>query len=281
MSETIFYRLMWQTRAVHPGAHAGKLAGAGQLFQRYDTLLVRPDPRRIDLRASVLDPLQQFQVRSYQQHSYVNVYMMADMSASMSYAGQSHKQQVVFQLLSGLAQSVLGYGDKFGFIGCSNQVQPHCLLPLSQQWQRIAAFLTEFKNTPFIGSAQGLLSAWQYLSTHRSLVFLVSDFNFPVPQINQLLANLHPHQIIPIVLWDNDEYQNLPPWGLMTLKDMESGATRLVCLRPALREKIIAAYTQRQIQLKNCFRGHGCEPLFLTDGYNAGSINRYFQQRAA
>jgi hypothetical protein len=109
----------------------------------------------------------------------------------------------------------------------------------------------------------------------------VSDFNFPVPQINQLLANLHPHQVVPIVLWDKDEYQNLPPWGLMTLKDMESGATRLVCLRPALREKIITAYTQRQMQLKNCFRGHGCEPLFLTDGYNAGSINRYFQQDAA
>ena len=277
--DVINYRLSTPTRSASPGAHLSTFAGSGYLFQRYVPLLAHPDPRRMDMRASVLDPLQQFQVRAYQQYSQINVYLLADVSASMGYLGQYSKQQVLAQFFSALASSALDYGDQFGFVGCGQHLQPRWMLPLSRQRARVAEMRQQLENSRLAGNAQGLFSAWQYVATQRALVFLVSDFNFPLTRLIPLLSRLQTHDLVPIVLWDHNEYQHLPDWGFLNLKDMENGQQRLLWLRPGMREKLTAAYQQREAQLKKCFRDHGREALFLTQGFSANRINSFLQQR--
>lgn len=279
--DVINYRLSMPTRSAHPGAHSSTFAGSGYLFHRYAPLLSHPDPRRIDMRASILDPLQQFQVRAYQQFSQINVYLVADLSASMGYRGQYSKQQILGQFFSALARSVMDCGDHFAFVGCSQHIHQRWVLPLSRQKSRLSVMQQQLENTRLAGNAQGLFSAWQYVTTQRSLVFLLSDFNFPLTQLNTLLSKLQSHDLVPLVLWDNNEYQNLPDWGLLNVKDMENGQQRLLWLRPGMREKLTEAYKQREAQLKKCFRDHGREALFLTQGFNANTINSFLQQRTA
>ena len=281
MSEEINYRLNWQVGSAHPGAHSGVFSGSGYLFHRYTPLLRHPDLRRVDMRASVLDPLQQLQVRAYQQYSQMNVYLLADLSASMRYYGQSHKQQVLLRIYNALAQSVFNYGDRFAFIGCTQEIQKSWILPLSHQRERASAMQQTLEITRLEGGAQGLFSAWRYVSSQRSLVFLCSDFNFPLIQLDPLLSKLQSHDLVPIVLWDNNECHHLPDWGFLNLRDMENGRQRLLWLRPGMREKLIAAYSQREAELKKCFRNHGREALFLTNGFNTDTINSFLQQRVA
>ncbi|MDI1293610.1 MAG: MxaS protein [Methylobacter sp.] len=278
MTETLTYRLPWQSSSVYPGAHPGQMIGAGQLFKRHEPLIASPDPRRIDLRASVLDPFSGYRVRVYQQQSSVNVYLLADMSASMAYAD---KQQTLIRFLLTAANSAFGYGDKFGFIGCTERIEHRWLLPACQNLGRVSALAKQLEGLTFTGSAKGLQNAVAYLPAERSLVFLLSDCHFPLPQLRALLGSLQAHDVIPLVLWNQDEYAALPNWGLIAFQDMENHATRTLFMRPALRQKIIAVYRQRQHDLKHLFRAFGSEPLFITERYSTQTINRYLQQRVA
>ena len=278
MTETLFYRLPWQSSSVYPGAHPGQMIGAGQLFKRHEPLIASPDPRRIDLRASVLDPFFGYRVRVYQQQSTVNVYVLADMSASMGYAD---KQQTLIQFLLTAANSAFGYGDKFGFIGCTERIEHRWLLPACQHLGSVSALIKQLERLTFTGTANGLQNAAAFLPAERSLVFLLSDCHFPLPQLRAVLGSLQGHDVIPLVLWNQDEYATLPNWGLIAFQDMENNATRTLFMRPALRQKIIAAYQQRQHDLKHIFRAFGSEPLFITERYSTQTINRYLQQRVA
>lgn len=278
MTETLHYRLPWQSSSVYPGAHPGQMIGAGQLFKRHEPLIASPDPRRIDLRASVLDPFSSYRVRVYQQQSAVNVYLIADLSASMGYAD---KQQTLIRFLLAAAHSAFGYGDKFGFIGCTGRIEQRWLLPAGQHLGRVSALAKQLENLTVTGNANGLQYASAFLSAERSLVFLLSDCHFPLAQLRAVLGSLQAHDVIPLVLWTPEEYADLPNWGLISFQDAESNATRTVLMRPALRQKIIAAYRQRQDDLKNTFRAFGCEPLFITERYSTQTVNRHLQQRVA
>lgn len=278
MTETLFYRLPWQSSSVYPGAHPGQMIGAGQLFKRHEPLIANPDPRRIDLRASVLDPFLGYRVRVYQQQSIINVFVLADMSASMGYAD---KQHTLIQFLLTAANSALGYGDKFGFIGCTDRIQDRWVLPACQHLGSALILVKQLQEFTFTGTATGLQDAIAFLPAERSLVFLVSDCHFPVPMLRKVLGSLKTHEVIPLVLWSQDEYLNLPNWGLISFQDMENQATRTLFMRPALRQKIIAAYQQRQNELKHIFRSFGNEPLFITERFNIQTINRHLLQRIA
>jgi uncharacterized protein (DUF58 family) len=278
MTEILHYRLPWQSRSVYPGAHPGQMVGTGQLFKHHIPLIASSDPRRIDIRATLLDPFGHYRVRVYQQQSTVNVYLIADLSASMSFANKKH---VLLEFLLSAAHSAFSYGDKFGFIGCAENMEHRWLLPAGRLQGNITALAAKLNQAQFTGTADGLLQAAEYLPASRSLVFLLTDCHFPVSHVRELLSRLQRHDVIPLVLWDQHETSNLPNWGVITYQDMENRRTRTLLMRPALRRKIIAAYRQRQDLLKQSFRAFGIEPLFITEGYSAQLINGYLQQRSA
>lgn len=279
--ETFRYRLSGSAGSVFPGAHPGQMVSSGQLFKRHEPLIAVPDPRRIDLRASVLDPFGGYQVRVYQQKSTLDVYLIADLSASMSFSGRSNKQRILIDFLLSAASSALGYGDSFGFIGCGRQLEQRWLLPGCRQMGRIRALAKSLENHVFTPGCESLAQTARFLPASRALVFLLSDFHFGADRLQSLMHALNRHDVIPLVLWDSAEYGDLPPWGLIKYRDMENGSTRTLFMRPALRQKIVRAFEQRRRQLRQAFRAFGAEPLFIDGHYRAERIDHYFQQRAA
>ena len=155
------------------------------------------------------------------------------------------------------------------------------LLPACRHSGPVSALATQLESVTFSGSANGLQQAVNFLPAERSLVFLLSDCHFPLARLSAVLASLQGHDVIPVVLWHQAEYTALPNWGLIAFQDMEHQTTRTLFMRPALRQKITAAYRQRQHELKHIFRAFGSEPLFITEGYSTETINRHLQQRAA
>jgi uncharacterized protein (DUF58 family) len=273
----IEYRLRWLSGTVFPDAHLGHMTGAGLLFKQHQPLAANCDPRRIDLRASVLDPFEHFRVRAYHQPSRIDVYLLADLSASMGHAG---KQMILATLLRTLARSAFGYGDRFGFIGAGEAIEQRWLLPAGMHFEPVSRVAGQLENAHFSGTAAGLRQVSAYLPAERSLLFLLTDGHFSLAYLSDLLASLQMQDVVPLVLWDPDEYRRLPAWGLLPVRDMESGASRTLVMRPAFRNRIVAAYEQRRQALLGTFRAFGNEPLFI-ERCDIPAINRHLHQRAA
>jgi hypothetical protein len=277
MPQIFQYHLKGLSRSVFAGKHASQWFSDGQLFKRYAPLTANADPRRIDIHASLLDPFEQYQIRTYQQHSLIDVYLIADLSASLRFIGERSKPELLQQLLLSIAYSALAVGDYFAFIGCGQQLEPRWFLPASRHSGRIEAFAQQLRaESPASANCDSLVQIRPFLSKRRSLLFLLSDFHLPLSTLPALLHGLKQHHVVPLVLWDKREYEQLPQWGLVTYQDMESRAMRSLWMRPRLRQTIHAAYQQRQQQLQNSFRALGYEPLFFSDAPLVEQLNDYF-----
>lgn len=274
------YRLPRPVVGVFPGAHPGQMVDNGQLFKRHDTLIARPDPRRIDLRASLLDPFGNYQVRVQQQHSAIDVYLLADLSASMQFVGSYDKRRALADILLSVAASAMQYGDNVGFIACNQRVLSDCYLPAAKHLGQIQAMAKRLEQIKLQPGSAGLQHVQPYLPKQRALVFLASDFHFPLPQLQGIFQNLRRHNVVPLVLWDQAEYSRLPDWGLFQVQDLETGRRRTLWLRPGLKRNIEHAFAQRRAQLQQQFRALGCEPLFIENAYRAEQLGQYFLRRA-
>lgn len=269
------YRLAHPGYSVFPGAHPGQMVGSGKLFKRHEPLLASPDPRRIDLRASLLDPFGDYRVRVFQQHSKLSMYVVADLSASM--AG---KLPALADFVLSAAQSALETGDSFGFIGCGPNLERRWLLPANQSMQAAREMSQRIRAFQAQGRADSLSQISPLLPARRALVFLLSDWHFSLASMQRILQPLTPHAVVPLVMWDEAEYTGLPEWGLVRCKDAENGRGKTLLMRPQLKRRIVQAFEQRKSLLRQTFRGYGMEPLFCSGAYRADSMNSYFQQHA-
>jgi hypothetical protein len=270
------YRVPGRVPGVRPGGHRGRRTGDGQSFSHLAPLLVHPDPRRLDLRASLTDPFETWRVRLYEQRSAIPVYAVMDLSGSMAYRGEHPKMAVLADFIEGLAASAYRSGDTLALVAAAEQVCPEFCLPLSRRPGpafRLAGRLRRFR--PRGAGCRGLGLAARLLPERRCLVFVLSDFHFPLSFLRELMGGLVRHEVVPVVLWDQGE--TLPgAQGFARLVDPEGGGSRLLLLRPALRQRLAENVRQRRERLAALFRQCGREPLFLTDGFDADRVTRYF-----
>lgn len=272
----IIYRLPGRFDGFRPGAHRGKGTGEGYLFHRLAPFLARPDPRRLDLRASLADPLGNLKVRIQEQPTTLKVFALLDLSGSMAFQGDFPKAAVMADFIEALATAAHKNGDTFGVCGAAERILPELSCSPSR-WpglaRRLAARLR--RTQPCGVGCQGLVTAARQLPARRSLVVILSDFHMPLATIKTLLDALSVHWVVPVVIWDAREA--LPaPVGLARLLDAETGGERLLLIRPALRERLAANLEQRRECLLELFRRHGRSPLILDRGFSAQAVNRYF-----
>jgi hypothetical protein len=275
------YRIPWRPRGQRPGHHRGSVFGAGQEFGGYAPLGRAPDPRRLDPRATLADPLGTWQVRLYQQRTSIPVWLIADLSGSMSAPAGGGKMRRLEELAASLAYSVHRTGDAFGFMGCDEEVIAGLLLPPTHARGAGAELTARLAQcTPAGASARGLLAAAAYLGRRRSLVFVASDFHFPQPLLEAVLESLTPHEVVPVVVWDelrsDGEFQTLPRLGLLELRDAESGRRRTVLLRPGLHAQWRHRFAERRTALQQCFARFGLRPFHIGRQFHPQAMTAYF-----
>ena len=84
--EEFHYRLPGRISGQRPGSHRGSSVGAGQEFVTHLSLYDRPDPRRLDLRASLRTLRDDdWLVRVNRQRAGTAVRAIVDVSASMCF----------------------------------------------------------------------------------------------------------------------------------------------------------------------------------------------------
>lgn len=276
------YHIGWRNRGRHPGRHASTQRGMGMEFIGHTTLVAYPDPRRIDLRQTIRDPMEQVYVRLFNQKSATPVFAICDMSGSMNFGAKTRKIRRAADIVESIARSASRNADPFGFVGFDEVVREDWISTASFKSQRAVELMERLKeHHPPMVSGDGIADVWRYLPRERSLVFMVSDFHMPLKQLEASLANLLKHHIVPVVLWDADEYTSLPEFGITAVTDPESGMKCTLFLRKEYRARIITAFEARREAIYKLFMQFDMPPFFVEGEFDADALTEYFHQFVA
>jgi len=274
--DTFHYRTPTRTRSPEPGAHPGTQRGPGMEFRGHASLLAAPDPRRFDIAATMRDPFNQVMVKVYTQRSAVPIRVLADVSASMAFSGRCRKMGLLADFTESLARSAYRNGDPLAFTACDSDIREELVLPLTRSSVAGGLIAAKLRNlVPTGANSQGLIKAVEQVPPTRALVFLISDFHFPIPMLGSLLRDLALHTVVPVVLRDSAEAV-APRYGVARIYDPETGAERLLWLRPALARRLEQSVADRACALVACCARFGLTPLFLEDRFEADAVTRYF-----
>jgi uncharacterized protein (DUF58 family) len=275
------YRLPRRVGGQRPGTHAGTALGTGLEFLRHARLFDRPDPRRLDLRASLSDLRGDWLVRVNRQRAAVTVRLLADVSASMRF-GTPPKIELVADFAQALGHSAFRVGDPVGLLAFDHRVREDAHVP---PWrgrgigEAMAALLRGARSGA--GGIDGLLAAAAQVGGRPGLVFLASDFHWPLARLGDALDALAPAHVVPLVVWDAAELHPPARDGLAPLADAETGARRTLWLRPRLRAHWAEAVADRRRALGALFAARGLRPFWLLGRFDATALTGYFFEDGA
>jgi uncharacterized protein (DUF58 family) len=272
------YRSPRRVPGQRAGSHAATALGAGLEFVTHQSLYARPDPRRLDLRASIASLSSDWLVRVNRQRAAMTVRLLVDVSASMHFGAPS-KMEVVTGFVQALGHSAFRVGDAVGMVAFDARERPDLRIPA---WRHrgmgdmLAAMLLQCQGGA--GGMQGLREAASLLAGRSGIVFLVSDFHWPLAGLDEVLDQLAPAHVVPLVVWDPAETEPPAREGLALLSDAESGATRTLWLRPALRTRWRDAVRARGAELDHLFGAHGVRPFYLQGSFDAEALSRHLYE---
>jgi hypothetical protein len=241
------YRLQHRIGGQRPGSHPGSSLGAGQEFVSHMSLYDRPDPRRLDLRASLRDFGGNWLVRVNRQRAGVPVHVIVDVSASMSFG--SRKTNLFMPALRGR-----GTGSV------------------------MAAMLRQCETTA--GGVEGLEAVAAHFAGRRGLIFLLSDFHWPIEKLDPVLDFFAHAYLVPMIVWDPAEIEPPAKDALTAFRDAESGARRTLWLRPKLRDQWRDAVAQRRMALDQLFAARAIRPFYTGGAFDGEAMSRYFFEAA-
>lgn len=276
------YRLPHRVGGGRPGSHAGSGLGSGGEFVSHVSLHDRPDPRRLDLRASVRDLRGDWLVRLDRQRAVTPVHVVVDCSASMCFGRLRPKLHVVADFAEALGRSAFRVGDPLGMLAFDATERADLFVPalLNRGGGEImAALLRDCVGRP--GGIEGLEETVLHLAGRRGLVFLASDFHWPLDRLAAVLDLLARAHVVPIVAWDPAEIE--PPLrdGLAPLRDLESGVRRTLWMRPSLRARWREAVAQRRAEIDRFFAARGIRPFYLSGAFDGEAMSRHFFEAGA
>lgn len=279
--QEVYYHVPWRLRGVQAGSHRTNMRGAGSDFSSFVPFLNHPDPKRLDIRASLKTVPRQLMVKTFFERSAVKVYVVNDLSSSMQFSGKLQKSAVLMQIAQTLAWSVIRQGDFFAMISCNDLVEESMDIPLTHRKSAsndVVKLLTDYFCQPLqdATTASAMPSVAKKIGAQKSLVFLISDFYWPDELLHQTLSAFSAHDIVPIVLWDQSEFDAMPEWGWAKLVELETGRQRSFFMRPALHKSMRDHALNRKQTLSRICQLHGARlPFFVENGFDAIAMTRH------
>lgn len=273
------YQIPWKSSSVHSGDHRGSQRGLGFEYRGNLSLVDHPDVRRIDLLQTLRNPYEQVQVKLFNQDNTTPIFAVCDCSSSMQFKGKVRKLDVAKEIAASIACSAFEMSDLFSFVAYNEQVIEELTLPLSHHVHQSFDLIEQLTSYQKLGvGAKGILEVPQYLSQHKGLVFWISDFHMPIHLLEQALNAMSVHQIVPIVLWDDQEYKKLPKFGFGNMIDPETGLSRSIFFRDAVRAQFEQAFVERKQALETLFSSFDYQAIYISDQFNPDAMSNYFER---
>jgi uncharacterized protein (DUF58 family) len=273
------YSLPWKSSSVHFGGHRGTQRGLGFDYRGNVPLVDYPDARRMDLRQTLRDPYEQVQVKVFNQDNTTPIFAVCDLSSSMQFSKNARKLDKAMAISASIAYSASIAGDLFSFISYNQHVIEDLTIPLSYQLNQSLELISKLSDYNQMRlSSNGIFEVPQYLSQNKGLVFWISDFHMDIKHLEQALNAMSRHQVVPVVLWEAQEYRKLPKFGFGTMIDPETGLNRTIFFRESVRNKFIEAFEARREALERLFIKFDYPAIFIETEYKPEIFSNYFEQ---
>jgi uncharacterized protein (DUF58 family) len=278
--EAFHYKVAGRAAGRRPGAHESRSNGAGNAFMAHARLFDHPDPRRLDLRASLRAGGGEWLVRTYRQRAAVAVYAVVDVSASMAY-GTPPKLDIAAAFVESMGNSAFKTGDSAGLCAFDGAARDDLFRP-AQHSRMIGPTLAGLLLQVMPGAPRaqapggGLKAALLALTGRQALVFILSDFHWPLEHTAEALDLLPNAWVVPVVIWDPSETTLPPSNAFMRLRDAETGKLRPIWLTPRLRRQWQERIALRRAELDALFATRDLRPLYVSGKFDAQAVSQYF-----
>jgi hypothetical protein len=246
------------------------------------SLYDRPDPRRLDLRASLSDVRGDWLIRVNRQRAAVPVQVIVDVSASMAFGSPRSKLHVVADFVEALGLSAFRVGDGLGMSAFDAADRMDLFVPplLSRGTGTLMAQLLRACRAEGRG-VDGLAPVALRHAGKSGLIFLVSDFHWPLEGLDAVLDLFAHAYVVPMIVWDATELQPPAQTGLLSVWDVETQSQRTLWMRPALRARWLEAVARRRAELTALFARRDIRPFYVAGRFDGEAMSRYFFEAAA
>ena len=304
-----------QVADVMAGAYLSVFKGRGMEFDEVRPYVPGDDVRAIDwnVTARTGEP----HIKRFVEERELTVMLLVDVSASQDFgSGRRSKLEAAVELSALLAMSAVENGDKVGLLlfhgGADLYIPPrkggkHALrivrevldrgqsgavgltarralfeLPrLVKRWfAKLQAKTRSHPGEPRRAtSIAAALEFCRQVLPRRAVLFLVSDF-LDEGYLDVLRHANRKHDVVAALITDPRE-ADMPPAGLVTLEDAESGRTRLVDTRsPQFRTELGARAKRREDELRAQLRATGMDlVVFDASGSMVDPLLKFFRER--
>ncbi len=271
------YKLSGFSKSSRPGSHKSSERGSGMEFNRLVSLQQYPDPRRLDLRASFIDPYERWLVREFKQRSAVPVFAIVDLSASVRFHGLQNGKNLIAKILTSVMNSVRRYGDRFGLIGFDNKFRQDWFMPATQRVPvNFDTLNLQFPPGKTGRGHKGLMEAPNWLPKEKCLLFFISDFHISLNLLSHFFSRTISHQVVPIILEDEVEHSGYDRFGFAFLSDSETRRKKLVLLTKKFKDSLKENYRKRDQQILAICRQYNCRPAKILGDFDPKVLTEHF-----
>lgn len=207
-----------RVNAQYQGNRPTSNAGSGLTFKDFKEYTYGDDFRQIDWR--VYSRTDKYYVRRYEEERNLTVHIIVDASASMNFGKPVTKFEYAAQVGLGFAYLALKNNERFEFSTFAEELHPFKAKKGSAQLISIVNRLSELPVTGASAFSRSLES-YKALITSRSLIIIISDFLYPLAEIENTLARFKNSEVIAIQVLDALE-QSFAVEGDLVLHDAET-----------------------------------------------------------
>jgi hypothetical protein len=213
----------------------------------------------------------------------------------MNFGARRPKLHVVANFIEALGLSAFRVGDAVGMMAFDETERSDLFMParmsrgvgsimasaLRQSVSVPAARSTRRHSSGGHSPVDGLEEAASHLAGQQGLVFLISDFHWPLEGLTAVLDLLAHASVVPVVVWDPAEVEPPDSNAVAALLDAESGARRTLWVRPKLRQDWRRAVAQRRAEINAFFTSRSIRPFYVEGSFDADALSRYFFESEA
>ena len=261
------------------GQYESIFKGQGMEFKEVRAYVPGDDVRSIDwnVTARTGEP----HVKIMAEERELTVMLMVDMSGSGRFGSVNRfKNELAAELCAVLAFSAIKNNDKVGLLVFTDRVELY--VPPQKGRKHVLRVIREVLCHEPAGTGTDIAGALHYLGNvvrRRAVVFLVSDF-MDENYLDALRVTNKRHDVIAVTVTDPRE-ETLPPVGLVSMRDAESGKELLVNtgdprLRVAYEEQ---ARLDRQARDERLRRARVDAMHVRTDAPYVNELHRFFAMR--
>lgn len=265
------------SRNIFAGQYHSAFKGRGMAFSEVREYEFGDDIRDIDwnVTARYSKPY----IKVFEEERELTVMLLIDVSGSRNFGTvNSMKKDIITEIAATLAFSAIQNNDKIGVIFFSDKIEK--FIPPQKGKKHILYIIRELITFEPEDSSTDIAQVLKYLTNaikKRCTAFVLSDYIDKNNYEHALVIANRKHDIVAVQVYDDRETE-MPPVGLMKVKDAETGMEKYVDTSSAsVRHAYRKWWERRQTDMDNAFKKCRVDSVSIRtdEDYVKGLINLF------